>query len=130
MAEHPNVELVRRGYEAFASGDLATLTSLFADGIVWHNPGRNPLAGDRKGRDEVFALFGELQQLTEGSFQLAIHDILGNDDHVVALVESSQTKPRSATLHQAHIFHVRDGQVVEFWNSFTDQYLADESLTP
>ena len=28
---HPNEDLVRRGYEAFATGDMATLNELFAD---------------------------------------------------------------------------------------------------
>ena len=42
---HPNEDLVRRGYEAFATGDMATLNEFFADDVVWHAPGRNELAG-------------------------------------------------------------------------------------
>ena len=35
MSEHPNVALTRRGYEAFARGDLAALSELIAEaGIV------------------------------------------------------------------------------------------------
>ena len=30
MTEHPNVELTRRGYDAFAKGDMATLAELIA----------------------------------------------------------------------------------------------------
>ena len=44
MTEHPNVELARRGYEAFAKGDLATLTELLADDVVWHVQGGGPLS--------------------------------------------------------------------------------------
>lgn len=58
MAEHPNVALVRRGYKAFIDGDLDALRELFADDIVWHNGGRNPLSGDHRGVDEVFSCFG------------------------------------------------------------------------
>ena len=36
VTEHPNVELARRGYDAFAKGDLATLTELIADDATWH----------------------------------------------------------------------------------------------
>jgi ketosteroid isomerase-like protein len=31
MTEHPNVGLTRRGYDAFAAGDLAALSELLAD---------------------------------------------------------------------------------------------------
>ena len=34
MTEHPDVELSRRGYDAFAKGDMATLTELIADDVV------------------------------------------------------------------------------------------------
>ena len=39
MTEHPNIELARRGYEAFAKGDLAALTELLANDVVWHVQG-------------------------------------------------------------------------------------------
>src|SRR5207244_733997 len=57
---HPNEDLVRRGYEAFGTGDMATLNELFADDIVWHAPGRNQLAGTYRGKDEVFATFAKV----------------------------------------------------------------------
>jgi len=31
-----NASLVRRGYAAFSTGDMATLSELFADDAVWH----------------------------------------------------------------------------------------------
>jgi ketosteroid isomerase-like protein len=52
---HPNEELVRRGYQAFATGDVATLNELFADDIVWHAPGRNQLAGTYRGKEGSYS---------------------------------------------------------------------------
>ena len=46
MSEHPNVRLIRRGYVAFARGDLEAVRELMADGVLWHEPGRSPIAGD------------------------------------------------------------------------------------
>jgi hypothetical protein len=31
-------------------------------------------------------------------------------------------------VNEAHVFHMRDGKVVEFWNASTDMYAADELL--
>jgi ketosteroid isomerase-like protein len=127
MADHPNVELVRRGYRAFESGDLATLNELFADDIVWHSAGRSQLSGEFKGKQEVFGLFAKLAELTAGSFKQDIHDLLGNDEHVVALVDSTAHRD-GKTLSQrgVHVFHIRDGKVTEFWLMSDDQYAADE----
>jgi hypothetical protein len=45
---------------------LPTIADLFAEDLLWHNPGRNQLAGDYLGRDAVHGLFGRLTELTEG----------------------------------------------------------------
>lgn len=53
-----NAETVRRGYAAFNSGDMKTLTELFDENASWHTPGRSRIAGDHKGRAAIFAQFG------------------------------------------------------------------------
>ena len=37
-----NVELVRRGYEAFNTADMVALTELFAEDAAWRTSGRSP----------------------------------------------------------------------------------------
>jgi len=86
---HPNEDLLRRGYDAFGRGDMAAISELFADDIVWHVPGNNPLAGDYKGRDNVLAYFGKSVELTGGTLRVEVHDILANDEHGVALTRDT-----------------------------------------
>jgi ketosteroid isomerase-like protein len=127
MADHPNVELLRKGYGAYSSGDVEVLNDLFADDIVWHVTGRSPLAGDYKGRDQVFGFFGKLMELSGGTSKIEVHDVLANDEHGVAIVTGSATRDgKSFNGQDVHIFHIRGGQVVEFWDSPVDQYAADE----
>lgn len=83
---HPNEDLVRRGYAAFGSGDMAKLRELFADDLVWHVGGRSPIAGDYKGKDEVLVCT-RLAERAGGALRLDVHDVLANDEHVVALVK-------------------------------------------
>ncbi len=124
---HPNEELARKGYEAFAAGELDFVREHFAEDIVWHLPGRNPLAGDYRGIDEVFALFARNVELTEGSFRLEVHDVLANDEHAVVLVRATGNRGgRRLDDRQSHVFHVRDGKVTEFWGHPGDQYAVDE----
>jgi len=127
MADHPNVELLRKGYDAYGSGDVAVLNELFADDIEWHIAGRSAIAGDYKGRDQVFAFFGKLMELSGGTSKIEVHDILANDEHGVALVTGTATRDgKSFSGLDVHTFHLRNGQVVEFWDSPVDQYAADE----
>ena len=129
MAEHANVDRIKDGYAAFAKGDFAVLNELFAEDLLWHEPGRSQLAGDYRGRDAVYGLFGRLMEITEGSFQLDVQAVFADDERGVALVVASASRGgRSVESTDAHIFRLRDGQVVEFWNATTDPYVFDELL--
>jgi uncharacterized protein len=127
MADSPQVELIRRGYAAFASGDIATLNDIFADDIEWTIPGRSQIAGTRKGKAEVFDFFGQLAALSENTFSLELIDLLGSDDHVVGLVhESAHRGDHRLDLDATHIWQVRDGKAVSFAAQTADQYADDE----
>jgi ketosteroid isomerase-like protein len=129
MAEHPNVARLRDGYAAFAKGDLAALNDLFAEDLLWHTGGRSQIAGDYRGREAVYRLVSKIMEITEGSFQLDLHAVFADDEHGVALVVATASRGgRSITVNEAHVFHLRDGKVVEFWDAFTDQYAIDELI--
>jgi ketosteroid isomerase-like protein len=129
MAEHLNVARIKDGYAAFAKGDFAVLNDLFAEDLLWHDAGRNQLSGEYRGREAVFGLFGKLMEVTEGTFRADLHAVLADDEHAVALVVITASRGgRSIEVNEAHVFHMRDGKVVEFWNASTDMYAADELI--
>lgn len=124
---HENEDVLRRGYEAFGKGDMDTLNGLFADDVVWHTPGNSPIAGDYKGKQEVFAFFGKIAELAGGSFKLDIHDILANDEHGVVLVTSTGTRDgKRLDDNSVNVFHIENGKVTEFWAHNSDQSAVDE----
>jgi ketosteroid isomerase-like protein len=127
MADHPNLELLRRGYAAYGSGDMDTINELFADDVVWHIAGRSALSGDYTGKEQVFGFFAKIQEMSEGTAKIQVHDLLASDEHGVAVVTESAT--RNGRTHEGnatHVLHLRDGKVTEFWDAQTDQYAADE----
>jgi ketosteroid isomerase-like protein len=129
MAEHPNVARIKDGYAAFAKGDFAALNDLFAENMVWHESGRNQLTQVYRGRDAVYGLFGRLMELTEGTFHIDLHAVFADDNHGVALVMMTLSRDgKTATTNDAHVFHMRDGKVTEFWDASTDQYAFDEVI--
>jgi len=113
---HPNEDLLRRGYTAFAAADLDTVFSLFADDIVWHNGGSNQLSGDLRGHQEIMGFFGKLIELTGGTFRLDLHDVLANDTHGVVLVTAhAERDGQPVSVREANIWHLADGKATEFW---------------
>lgn len=124
---HPNEDLLRRGYEAFSKGDLDTVRKLFSPDIQWHVPGRNPVAGDYKGIEEVMQFLGKIMEGTGGTFGLEVHDILANDEHGVVLVRTSgQRDGKSLSGRDVHLFHIEGGKVTEYWAHPGDQHAIDE----
>lgn len=71
---HPNEELVRRGYDAFAKADVDTLRQVFADNTIFHEPSSNPVSGDYQGIDQVLGFFGTLAERSGGTFRATLHD--------------------------------------------------------
>ena len=113
--EHPNVALIREGMEAFNNGDIDAYAEQLSDDIVWHQIGAPTL----NGKQELAANMPADD--TGWSITTELHDIVGNDDHVVALVNAHATRPDGQTLdyRTTEIVHVRDGKDTERW-AFSD----------
>jgi hypothetical protein len=123
---HPNAVLLRDVYAAAAEGDVERLRALIHPDVVWHVPGRNVLAGEYKGVDEVLGLLGQLAALTDGTFRAELHDVVAGDDHVVGLhAEHGQRAGRSLQARLALIGHVRDGRLAEVWEGHLDAEAFD-----
>jgi ketosteroid isomerase-like protein len=127
MSEHPNVRRIRDGYDAFAKGDLAALRELMTDDVVWHLPGHSPLAGDYEGIDAVLAFFGQVMEMTGGSFRVEPLTLLADDHYGAAPVRvTAHRGDRHLDAMNVHASRLRDGRVVEFWDTATDPDAADE----
>ena len=128
MAEHQNAILHSNGHQAFMNQEMDTLTNLIAEDTVWHIPGRSQVAGDLVGRDAVFAWFGKVGELSNGTIAIAEdHDFLGTDKHSVSLFRATaQRNGKTLQVNVVEVVHWQEGKIVENWQSFDDQYAWDE----
>lgn len=123
---HPNEELVRKAYGAFAEDDMDLLRQLLADDIIFRIPGTSPVAGEYRGRDAVFGYLGKVMDRSGGTFRLELHDVIANDEHVVGLTIQSGTRNLiHTTLRSVHVWHVQDGQLTELLE-YPEQPAFDE----
>jgi ketosteroid isomerase-like protein len=85
--------LVRRGYEAFNTGDITTLQEILSHDVAQHVPGKSQIAGEYKGIDAVLAYYGKLGELTDGTFRADLIDVFGDGrGHVTALHQITATR--------------------------------------
>jgi hypothetical protein len=127
MYQHHNVKLVLRGYECFARGDLEGLREIMAPDIVWHEPGRSPLAGDHKGADGVLAFFAQLDERSGGTFEVEIVDTVADVERVVVFQrERAERGGDAIDLVSAVDFEVHYNKITEVTVYHADTYLFDE----
>jgi uncharacterized protein len=106
MSEQDNIELIKKGYAAFAAGDVETVMSLFDDNIEWVQPGESVVSGTYHGKGELGQF---LARLAEKSTTVKLNRLLADGDLVVALTDVSVGDERG---QDADVFTIRDGKTV------------------
>jgi ketosteroid isomerase-like protein len=111
-----NVELIRRGYEAFNRGDLEAVFAQLDPEIEWITAPRTPFAGTYRGPDEVRRLLRD-QREAFGEMTMEPYELFENGDKVVAFVRQRATGHASGAeieIVVGHMWTVRDGKAVRF----------------
>jgi hypothetical protein len=101
-----NIEVVKKGYEAFSTGDIETLMSLLDDNIEWIQPGDSAVSGTYHGK---VALGEYLTRLGEKSPTVTPHRFIADGDTVVVLSEASVG---GETSQDVEVYTLRDGKSV------------------
>lgn len=118
MNEQQNIEIVKRGYEAFGRGDINGLLALCAENIEWVTPGppEMPTAGTRRGREQVALFFKALDEVFEIQ-RFEPKQFIAQGGQVVVLGDdTAKVKATGKVLTEqwAHAFTIRDGQIAAF----------------
>ncbi len=114
-------------FSALQTGKFDRLTNLFAENIVWHQPGRGRLSQTYKGREAVFALFAQFMELSEGSFRInKVSNIMNNGDLVAATLHfSAKRQGRAISMKGVDLMRIEGGRIVEVWLFSADQDIED-----
>ena len=129
MGATENADRIRDGYRAFNSGDVAALTDLFADDIVWHFPGTSKLSGEHVGRDAALGALGAYGAAGEGTLQAKLVDVMAGADRVTGWANDTATAGgRTLDVNSVVVFTMRDGKVTEGRQFVDDQAALDSFL--
>ena len=112
---HENVELVRRRFEAFNEGDLATMVDLTDPAAVWWDRQDDPWGGTpHRGRDACMQHLAEI--LEDAELQAQPQEFIDAGPSVVVgvrLVGRGRTSGVRFDEHEFHVYTLRDGKVIE-----------------
>jgi uncharacterized protein len=120
-----DVAVVRAGFEAFASGDVAGFADMFAPDATWNHRNDDRLGGIHQGSDGIMAFIGESAQLTAGTLRAEPQAMMGDGQgNVAVLVRVSATRPdgRAFDNPQILLFKVEGDHVQS-----VDQFVGDPS---
>ena len=66
-------------------------------------------------------------QASDGTIRIDLHDVIGNDEHVVALTTvQAERAGKHLEDNTVQIFHLRDGKATEVWTHPADLYASDD----
>ncbi len=117
-----NSVIIRKTYEDFAQGNIPSVFATFDADISWHVPGHSPLSGDYIGHDQIGGFFGRTMELSGGAFSIDVHNVLAENDLVVALVTvNAQRHGLSASFPEVHVWRMKNGKATDF-----REYQGDE----
>jgi uncharacterized protein len=127
-----NIANTRRGFAAFAEGDLDTLRELLDPEIVWHVPGRNSLAGDYRGIDATMGFFMQVFERSGGTFKSELLECGEIAPDLVACLVNIKGTAAGGSIDQRSmmLFQQRAGRSIEVWNFSIDQHAQDKAWGP
>ena len=120
---HDNLDIVRKGYDAFGRGDITTLLTLFDEQIEWISAGPPELitSGRRTGRQAVAQVFAAVNDVFEIQRFDPKEFVVQGDRIVVLGSETARVRATGKVLDMdwAHAFTLRNGLVTSF-HEYTD----------
>ncbi len=121
-------EFLTDSYDQFIKGGIGAIIDRFDDDCVWHITGRtSPLAGDWQGKYGVNDFFRQLMDMSDGSFELSVQEVIERGNLGIAFVhEKARRNNRTHEVDPVHVWQLRDGVITEFWRCSPDTQADDD----
>ncbi|MCS4226372.1 nuclear transport factor 2 family protein [Sphingobacterium sp. BIGb0165] len=121
-----NVAIVQSYFDAVSKGDFDTVGSLFADDVIWYQPGDGIQSGTYNGKEAVFAHLGNFMKWSNGTFVIdEIEYLSSNADLVSAAIHFKAEKgDLKLAMKGMDLLRVEDSKIKEVW--LFSERIADE----
>jgi uncharacterized protein len=108
-----NSDALKRGYDAFNSGDMETVREIFADDVRWEGPNTEgvPMSGVNEGQDAVLQALGEIGENFE-KFHVSPDEMVEQGDTIVVLshIEGTANSGKDIKLPGVEVWRMSDAK--------------------
>jgi uncharacterized protein len=126
MTKNPTTALLESFYSHFVKGDWNAALAECPEQITFQVAGKSKLAGKFTKANFVQGYASKLQEVSGGTYQLEVHDILVSDRHATVLATSRVTRDGKTTeLRGVHVWRVENGKPVAWYEYPRDLYQFD-----
>lgn len=116
--------VVQKFYACYAAGDLDTMKrEVLSPDVEWIIPGHHPLAGTKRGAEEIVAYFNQLQK---ASFKAEVITLSTNGDYVVDVHRGwGEFGDAKVDMNWVLAYRVENGRITWVQNFAADQHAVD-----
>jgi len=125
--ESNTLTVARRYVDAVSAKDFGAVAGLFADGIVWHQPGDNAVSGTHSGGAAVGEMLATQMTVTEGTFELRLTgDPMVNGALVAIPIHfSAKRAGHEMSMDGVDVLRIEGDKIAEVWLFSADQQAED-----
>ena len=109
---HPLEATIREAYAAFGRSDVDGYLRPCGEDFTFHVPGRGGISGTYIGKQGLYDLAGKVMEISGGTFQEEVEDVLANDCHAVVLARHRFRRDgNSKDYRTAHVYEIDEGKL-------------------
>lgn len=126
---HPHAVVLKKFYADFVEGNFQSALDLCTDSMTFQVAGKSPLAGKFTKANFVEGFAAKLKSLSQGTYQLDVHDILASDLHATVLGTIklvSHGKP--VEIRTVHVWRFEGGKPLAGYEYPRDLYQYDAAF--
>jgi ketosteroid isomerase-like protein len=127
-AARTTAEVMLRYAEAMRTGDGQTIRDSYAEDVVLHYAGSNPLSGAHRGWPAMLTAMRELSRRSGRQMLEVVDVMLGEERACFILRERFSRDGETHEVLRTAVYRVVGGSIVECWVYDEDQALMDRLL--
>jgi uncharacterized protein len=128
---HPLEATIREAYEAFGRGDVDGYLRACGENFTFHVPGGGGISGVYAGQQGIYELARKAMDITGGTFQEDVEDVLANDQHAVVLARHRFTRNGASKDYKtAHVYDISEGKLARCFEQPRDSTSFDDAWGP
>lgn len=121
-----NVQRTREVFDAFLRNDGIVVGRMIDEETVWRVPGRSRMAGEYRGRREIFEFLRQTGRLTDGTYRADLRYVVGDGEHAAAVYRATGRRgDRELDIDQLLIFRYSGAVWAEVLAVPSDLYAFD-----